>query len=139
VTGFDDAVRRAKLYLASGADAIFPEALETTEEFAAFARAVPAALLANMTEFGRSPNLDVATLAALGYRMVLYPLTAFRAALYSARAVLESIREHGSQQEWLSRMLTRQELYDLLRYADYEKRDRAYFGGSPNSGTSPNR
>ena len=139
VTGFDDAVRRAKLYVASGADAIFPEALETTEEFAAFARAVPAPLLANMTEFGRSPNLDMATLAALGYRMVLYPLTAFRAALYSARAVLESIREHGSQEEWLSRMLTRQELYDLLRYADYEQRDREYFGGSQNPDTNPKR
>src|SRR5262249_28788311 len=81
VTGFDDTVRRARLYLAAGADAIFPEALESAAEFAAFAREVPAPLLANMTEFGRSPNLDFATLAAMGYRMVLYPLTAFRAAL----------------------------------------------------------
>jgi methylisocitrate lyase len=129
VSDFDDAVRRAKLYLEAGADAIFPEALETPDEFAAFARAVPAPLLANMTEFGRSPSLDVATLAALGYRMVLYPLTAFRAALHSARAALESVRDHGSQREILSRMLTRQELYDLLRYSDYEERDREYFGG----------
>src|SRR5438067_1897555 len=81
VTGFDDAVRRARLYLAAGADAIFPEALETAEEFAAFARAVEAPLLANMTEFGRSPNLDFAVLAGLGYRMVLYPVTVFRVAL----------------------------------------------------------
>jgi methylisocitrate lyase len=129
VSGFEDAVRRAKLYLEAGADAIFPEALETADEFAAFARAVPVPLLANMTEFGRSPNLDVATLAALGYRMVLYPLTAFRAALHSARAALESVRNHGSQREVLSRMLTRQELYDLLRYSGYEERDREYFGG----------
>src|SRR5215510_205368 len=67
VTGFDDAVRRAKLYLDAGADAIFPEALETAEEFALFARQVSAPLLANMTEFGKSPNLDFATLAAMGY------------------------------------------------------------------------
>src|SRR5438093_9732454 len=68
VNGFDDAVQRAKLYLEAGADAIFPEALETAEEFAAFAKAVPAPLLANNTEFGKGPNLDVATLAAMGYR-----------------------------------------------------------------------
>ena len=82
-----------------------------------------------MTEFGRGPNLDAATLAAMGYRMVLYPLTAFRAALYSARIALETVRNHGSQREVLSRMLTRQELYDLLRYSGYEERDREYFGG----------
>src|SRR5215468_8677347 len=68
VTGFDDAVRRAKLYLEAGADAIFPEALENADEFAAFARAVPAPLLANMTEFGRGPLLDFAALAGMGYR-----------------------------------------------------------------------
>ena len=81
VHGFDDAVRRARLYLDAGADAIFPEALESQEEFAAFARAVRAPLLANMTEFGRSPNLDFATLTDLGYRIVLYPVTLLRVAL----------------------------------------------------------
>ena len=81
VLGFDDAVRRARLYLEAGADVIFPEALENAEEFAAFARAVQAPLLANMTEFGRSPNLDFAALAAMGYRVVLYPVTALCAAL----------------------------------------------------------
>src|SRR5438552_3567847 len=79
VTGFEDAVRRAKLYVQAGADAIFPEALETADEFAAFARAVPGPLLANITEFGKSPILDLPTLAGIGYRMVLYPLTALRA------------------------------------------------------------
>src|SRR6202030_4034392 len=128
VTGFDDAVRRAKLYLGSGADAIFPEALETAEEFAAFARFVPAPLLANMTEFGRSPNLDFATLAALGYRMVLYPLTAFRAALKAAQETLADLQTRGHQRDRLPHMLTRAELYDLLGYAGYEARDRNYFG-----------
>src|SRR5437870_2814855 len=78
VTGFDDAMRRARLYLQAGADAIFPEALETADEFKAFADALPAPLLANMTEFGRGPILDFATLAGMGYRMILYPLTALR-------------------------------------------------------------
>src|SRR5215472_4734335 len=74
VTGFDDAVRRARLYLAAGADAIFPEALESADEFATFAREVKAPLLANMTEFGKSALFDRAQLAAMGYRMVLYPV-----------------------------------------------------------------
>jgi methylisocitrate lyase len=128
VTGFDDAVRRALLYLDAGADAIFPEALENADEFAAFARAVGAPLLANMTEFGRSPILDFAALAALGYRMVLYPLTAFRAALRAARETLAELHRQGHQRDRLPEMLTRAELYDLLGYAGYEERDRAYFG-----------
>ena len=128
VTGFDDAVRRAKLYLDAGADAIFPEALETPDEFAAFAKAVPAPLLANNTEFGRSPNLDVAAFGKLGYRMVLFPLTAFRTALRAARDTLAEIQSQGHQRDRLPHMLTRAELYELLGYADYEARDRAYFG-----------
>jgi methylisocitrate lyase len=128
VHGFDDAVRRARLYLAAGADAIFPEALENAEEFAAFARAVQAPLLANMTEFGRSPILDFATLTGLGYRMALYPLTAFRAALRAAQETLADLLAQGHQRGRLSHMLTRAELYDLLGYSGYEARDRAYFG-----------
>lgn len=128
VTGFDDAVRRAKLYLAAGADAIFPEALENVDEFRGFAQAVPATLLANNTEFGRSPNLDVAALAGLGYRLVLFPLTAFRAAMKSAHDVLRDLQGKGHQRDRLPEMLTRAELYDLLGYAGYEARDREYFG-----------
>jgi methylisocitrate lyase len=128
VTGFDDAVRRARLYRDAGADAIFPEALENADEFAAFARTVSAPLLANMTEFGRSPNLDFTTLAGLGYRMVLYPLTAFRAALAAARRTLTELHNQGHQRDVIPQMLTRAELYDLLDYKDYEARDKAYFG-----------
>jgi methylisocitrate lyase len=128
VSGFDDAVRRARLYLEAGADAIFPEALESAEEFAAFAQAVPATLLANNTEFGKSPNLDVAAFGRLGYRMVLFPLTAFRAAVKAARDTLADIQFLGHQRDRLVQMLTRAELYDLLNYSDYEARDRAYFG-----------
>jgi methylisocitrate lyase len=128
VAGFDEAVRRARLYVEAGADAIFPEALESKDEFAAFARALaPLPLLANMTEFGRSPSLDFAELADLGYRLVLYPVTALRVALGAVRAALADILAKGHQREQLPQMLTRAELYDLLDYAGYEERDRTYF------------
>jgi methylisocitrate lyase len=127
VTGFDDAVRRARLYLEAGADAVFPEALESADEFAAFAAALRAPLLANMTEFGRSPLLEVATLSALGYRMVLYPVTVFRIALRAVQDALAVLRQQGHQRELLPAMLTRAELYDLLGYEGYEERDRGYF------------
>ena len=127
VTGFEDAVNRAKRYLDAGADVIFPEALETEKEFADFARAVPAPLLANMTEFGKSPLLDFATLAGLGYCMVLYPVTAFRSALRAAQETLAELRHRGHQRDAIGGMLTRQELYDLQDYRGYEERDRSFF------------
>jgi methylisocitrate lyase len=129
VTGFDDAVRRAKLYLAVGADAIFPEALESADEFARFARDVPAPLLANMTEFGKGPLLTAAELGAMGYQLILYPLTAFRVAMKAAEEALTALRTKGHQRDLLPEMMTRAELYDLLGYTGYEERDRAYFGG----------
>ena len=129
VNGFEDAVRRAKLYLAAGADGIFPEALETPEEFARFAREVPTTLLANMTEFGKSPNLDAAMLGALGYRLILFPLTAFRVAMKAADDALAALHRAGHQKDFLGKMQTRAELYDLLGYTGYEQRDREYFGG----------
>ena len=128
VNGFDDAVQRAKLYLQAGADAIFPEALENADEFAAFAKAVDAPLLANNTEFGRSPNLSAQTFAQLGYRMVLFPLTAFRTALKAAHDTLADLQTLGHQRDRLPHMLTRAQLYELLGYSGYEARDRAYFG-----------
>jgi methylisocitrate lyase len=128
VEGFEEAVRRAQRYVAAGADALFPEALETADEFARFARAVPAPLLANMTEFGRSPLLDFASLAGMGYRMVLYPLTAFRSALRAAQETLAELASKGHQRDQLAKMLSRAELYDLLGYSGYETRDRSYFG-----------
>lgn len=129
VNGFEDAVRRAKLYLEAGADAIFPEAMESREEFERFAKAVPGAiLLANVTEFGKSPLLDVATLGALGYRLILFPLTAFRSAMKAAENTLRDLFANGTQKASVPNMQTRQELYDLLGYTGYEQRDKAYFG-----------
>jgi methylisocitrate lyase len=127
--GFDEAVRRARLYVEAGADAVFPEALESEAEFEGFARALPdVPLLANMTEFGRSPSLDRATLARLGYRLVLYPVTSLRAALGAVRDVLEDIRTKGHQRDRLDGMMTRRDLYELLDYDGYEDRDKRYFG-----------
>jgi methylisocitrate lyase len=116
VEDFDSAVRRARRYLEAGADAIFPEALETAGEFREFAKQVRAPLLANMTEFGRSPLLSVRQLAALGYRMVIFPLTAFRVSMRTAEDCLRELRRRGTQRAWLGRMQTRQELYELLDY-----------------------
>lgn len=130
VNGFADAVCRACLYREAGADAIFPEALETPDEFAAFAREVPGPLLANMTEFGKGQLLDAATLAGLGYRLILFPVTTLRIALKAVEAVLTEIRDTGTQRASLDKMLTRARLYDLLGYTGYEERDRRYFGGS---------
>jgi methylisocitrate lyase len=131
VSGFDDAVARAQAYLAAGADMIFVEALRSDAEFATFAERVRAPLLANMTEFGQSELLDFRTLTRLGYRVVIYPVTSFRMALGAARDTLRALLRDGHQRDLLPRMLTRQELYDLLGYTGYEARDRAYFGGTP--------
>lgn len=127
VTNFEDAVKRARLYLEAGADGIFPEAMENEAEFAAFAREIKAPLLANMTEFGKSPNLDFATLANLGYRIIIYPVTALRSALRAAQATLADIKNLGHQRERIPHMMTRAELYELLGYSGYEERDKNYF------------
>lgn len=108
---------------------IFPEALETVEEFRQFAKEVPVPLLANMTEFGKSPNLDVQQLGELGYRVVLFPLTAFRSAMKAAEETLRSVKELGHQRDRLGSMMTRAELYERLGYTGYEERDKRFFGG----------
>lgn len=116
VESFDQAVERAKTYLAAGADAIFPEALQGREEFRDFAKAVDAPLLANMTEFGKSPLLSRDELAELGYRMVIYPQTAFRVSMFATGRMLSDLKSTGTQESWLDRMQTRKELYELLDY-----------------------
>ena len=116
VEDFDRAVERARSYVAAGADAIFPEALQTAEEFRDFAKAVDVPLLANMTEFGKSPLLRVGELAALGYRMVIFPQTILRVTMKSAEQLLRDLKTSGTQEGWLDRMQTRKELYELLDY-----------------------
>ena len=116
VESFARAVERAQSYLAAGADAIFPEALQNEQEFRDFAKEVKAPLLANMTEFGKSPLLSLEKLAEFGYRMVIYPQTAFRVSMFAAGQMLRDLKKSGTQESWLDRMQTRQELYDLLDY-----------------------
>jgi methylisocitrate lyase len=129
VEGLDGAVRRAVAYVEAGADAVFPEALESAEEFRSFAKAlsregVKVPMIANMTEFGRSPSLTVRQLDALGYSLVLFPVTALRVAMKAIETMLADLKATGTQQAWLERMQTRQQLYDLLGYAAYEARDK---------------
>ena len=116
VEGFDRAVERAGEYLAAGADAIFPEALQTAEEFRDFAKEIDRPLLANMTEFGKSPMLTFQQLADLGYRMVIFPQSAFRVSMKASEGFLAALKKAGTQSDWLDKMQTRQELYDLLDY-----------------------
>jgi methylisocitrate lyase len=116
VEGLDLAVQRAKAYLKAGADAIFPEALQSAKEFRDFARKVRAPLMANMTEFGRSPLLTMDELADMGYRMVIFPQTAFRVSMHAAENCLRDLKHRGTQRDWLKRMQTREDLYKLLNY-----------------------
>jgi methylisocitrate lyase len=127
VEGFEAAVARAQHYLAAGADWIFPEALTDVSEFQRFAESVPAPLVANMTEFGQSPLLTHSQLAKLGYSAVLYPVTLLRIFLRAAEAALATLAEDGTQKELLDLMLTREELYELIDYHEFEERDRRYF------------
>jgi methylisocitrate lyase len=136
VNGFDDAVDRAKRYRDAGADAVFPEALKDLGEFERFAQRVKGPLLANMTEFGQSALFDARTLGDLGYRLILFPLTAFRSAMRAAEETLADLFAHGTQKASVPRMQTRLELYDLLGYTGYESRDRVYFGGSSTDGST---
>jgi methylisocitrate lyase len=128
VNGLADAIDRARAYQAVGADVIFVEALKTEAEFAQCAQEIRGPLLANMTEFGQGPLLDFQTLGQMGYRLVIYPVTLLRLAMQSVQNGLDQIKQKGNQRDLVSQMLTRQQLYDLLRYTGYEERDRAYFG-----------
>ncbi len=113
---FDGAVQRAKAYAAAGADAIFPEALQTRDEFRDFAREVRVPLLANMTEFGKSPLLSLGELSELGYRMVIFPQSAFRVSMKATGEFFRDLQQAGSAKEWLDKMQTRKELYATLDY-----------------------
>jgi methylisocitrate lyase len=116
VEDFDRTVERARRYVEAGADGIFPEALQSPDEFRDFARKMSVPLLANMTEFGKSPLLSFNELAGLGYRMVIFPQSAFRVSMKASHKLLQSLKEAGTQKDWLDEMQTREELYKLLDY-----------------------
>jgi methylisocitrate lyase len=122
--GIDGAVARARLYLEAGADAIFPEALNTAEMFRAFARRMPGVtLLANMTEFGRTPFFTAAEFQEMGYKMVIWPVSSLRVANKAQAELYAAIRRDGGAQNMVDRMQTRAELYATIGYHDYEALD----------------
>ena len=128
VYGMDEAVRRGQAYLEAGADIIFPEALESEAEFSKYARRVDAPLLANMTEFGKTPYLTVEKFGELGYKLVIFPVTALRVAAKAMEGALSETLSSGTQRGLLDDMQTRAELYDLIHYSDYERMDGVYRG-----------
>lgn len=116
VTNLDDAIARANLYRQAGADMIFPEGLHTEEEFKQFASGSPGLLLANMTEFGKTPDIPADRFAELGYQCVIYPLSMMRLAMGHVARGLASLKQHGTVRDVLGEMQTRKELYELLAY-----------------------
>lgn len=123
VLGLQDAIQRGRLYASAGADIIFPEGLESLEEFRAFREAVPGPLLANMTEFGKTPLITAEEFRSLGYNLVIFPMTAFRVMMKAVEEAYQTLLREGSQKSLISRMRTRQELYDLIEYEAYEAID----------------
>ena len=123
--GLDGAVERAKAYLAAGADAIFPEALTDESMFREFVRRVDAPLLANMTEFGRTPFYTADQFRDMGYQMVIWPVSSLRVSAKASENLYVQIRDAGSTEKLLPQMQTRAELYDLIGYHDFEALDQS--------------
>ncbi len=126
--GMDEAVWRGHGYLEAGADIIFPEALESEDEFAEYSRLVDAPLLANMTEFGKTPYLTVQRFHELGYKLVIFPVTALRVAAKAMKRAMAETLTLGTQRNLVGDMQTRAELYELIRYSDYERMDGLFQG-----------
>lgn len=122
IEGLQSALERAAFYIESGADMIFAEALTTLDEYRAFSKHLKVPILANMTEFGRTPLFTRESLKDAGVRIILYPLSAFRAMSYAAFNTYQTIVQEGTQKDCLHEMQTRDDLYRVLRYRDYEKK-----------------
>lgn len=131
VEGQQAAVDRAAAYVEAGADMIFAEALKTLEEYRQFTSIIQVPVLANITEFGQTPLFTVAELGSVGIRLVLYPLSAFRAMSRAALAVYSTLRKEGTQRSVIDTMQTRAELYDVLGYHEYEQKLDELFGNKP--------
>jgi methylisocitrate lyase len=124
VYGLDDAIERGKMYLEAGADIIFPEALESKEEFARFAKEVKSPLLANMTEFGKTPLITAQEFKEMGYKYVIFPVTIFRVAAKAMKEALEVLLKEGTQKSLIDKMMTRKEQYEVINYYFYENLDK---------------
>jgi methylisocitrate lyase len=129
VEGQKAALERAHAYVEAGADMIFAEALTSLEEYRQFTASIRVPVLANITEFGKTPLFTTTELGSVGVRLVLYPLSAFRAMSRAALTVYEALRKDGTQKSVVDLMQTRAELYDVLGYNEYEKKLDELFGG----------
>jgi methylisocitrate lyase len=123
VEGLDSAIERATAYVEAGADVIFPEALQSEEEFQLFSEKIKVPLLANMTEFGKTPYYTAEEFASMGIKMVIYPVTSLRVAAKAYERVFQLIKEQGTQKEDLAAMQTRKELYETISYYKFEDLD----------------
>jgi methylisocitrate lyase len=124
VTGMDDALSRAKTYIKEGADIIFPEALVDKEEFKYFADNTDFPLLANMTEFGKTPFIKADEFEKMGYRIVIFPVTLFRIAAKAMEVALDAIKKDGNQENVINYMMTRKEQYEVINYDFYQNFDK---------------
>jgi methylisocitrate lyase len=124
VEGLDSAIKRAQAYAEAGADMIFPEALQTRRDFIEFRRKVRLPLMANMTEFGRTPYMRASDFEEMGYNLVIFPVTAFRAMMKAVERTFKQLKEKGSQKEMLDSLMTREEFYELIDYYKYERADK---------------
>ena len=118
--GLLSVIQRSQQYIEAGADAIFAEAFDKLEDYQKLSKEVQAPILANITEFGKTPLFTVSELQSAGVKMILYPLSAFRAMNQAALQVFQTIREAGTQQSMLDKMQDRKTLYDFLDYAAFE-------------------
>lgn len=134
IEGLPAAIERAQAYADAGADLIFTEALADPDEFERFRAAVDIPLLANMTEFGKSPLLSTRQLADLGYNAVIFPVTTLRLAMFAVESGLREIAAEGTQERLLDRMQHRSRLYELLRYAEYSEFDTDIFNFTTQGG-----
>ncbi len=123
VNGIDDAIQRAKEYISAGAECIFPEAMQSIDEFTEFRKKISGYLLANMTEFGKSPLLSTSELEKIGYNMVIFPLTAFRGILKTTETIYSDLMKNGSQSGFINEIMSREHFYDLIGYQEYEAED----------------
>ncbi|MDA4119039.1 MAG: methylisocitrate lyase [Thaumarchaeota archaeon] len=124
VEGIDSALERAQVYSKAGADLIFPEALESKEEFREFRRKVSLPLMANMTEFGKTPYMTVQEFDDLGYDIVIFPVTAFRAMMKTVKDTLTRLKAEGTQEGMLRSLMPREEFYDLIDYHKFDEADK---------------
>lgn len=131
VEGLESAVERAKAYVGAGADAIFPEGLASEAEFEAIRAAVEVPLLANMTEFGKTPIIPASRFAEMGYQIVIFPMTAFRTMLKTLDETYAELVATGTQAGMLDKMRTRVELYERIEYAEYDAKDRSWANPRP--------